>query len=342
MLKISLVIVCYNERNNIKECLDSVVSQNYPKGSFEIIIVDNDSTDGTKEIIDGFIAKYNNVRIIVNPIKGIAGSRNVGLKNAQYDYVAYTDADCIVETDWLQKLSAGFEKYSANGSNIAGVGGSNVPPQINSRLYSVLRIFLTTYLGSHGSVQAMTYPTDKVVEHIPTINILYHKDKVLQVGGFDISFGNIGEDQDLSYKLNKAGYKFLYLADNKVYHKLRPSFNKWLKNMQVYGKGRMWLLKKHPDKLKIILLMPALLVALLPLGIFGLWFPALFLPWLYFPFILAVSFLECLKRKKIFYFLDLFLLYVGTHLAYGLGEWQGLFKKREMFRLISQKELLLN
>jgi GT2 family glycosyltransferase len=342
MLKISLVIVCYNERNNIKECLDSVVSMDYPQNSFEIILVDNDSTDGTKEIIGNYINKYNNIRMIVNPIKGIAGSRNLGLKNAIYDYVAFTDADCIVKQDWLQKLSNGFEKYGADSSSFAGVGGSNVPPFNNSRIYSALRIFLTTYLGSHGSVQAMTFSKDQVVDHIPTINILYLKEKVKNVGGFDISFGNIGEDQDLSYKLNKAGFKYMYLADNEVYHKLRPSFNKWLKNMFVYGKGRIWLLKKHPNRIKFVLLMPALLVAVLPLTLLGIWFPVLFLPLFYFPLIMFISFIECLKRKQLNYFLDLFCLYIGTHLAYGLGEWKGLFKKREMFRLISQKELLFN
>ena len=341
MLKISLVIVCYNERNNIRDCLNSVVSMDYPKDFYEIILVDNDSTDGTIEIIDEFVRNYPSISLIINPIKGIAGSRNIGLLNAQYDYVAFTDADCLVKSNWLQKLSDGYEKYGTDNSGIAGVGGSNVPPHNSSRFYAVLRIFLTTYLGSHGSVQAMTFLQDRPVDHIPTINVLYSKQKLLKVGGFDISFGNIGEDQDLSYRLNKAGYRYMYLVGAEVYHKLRPNFGKWLKNMFVYGKGRTWLLKKHPDRIKVVLLMPALLVGLLPTSLLGFWFPQFLLPLLYFPFMLLISLAECLKRNKALYVFDLFCIYVGTHLAYGLGEWHGVFNKREFYRLSSEKELLL-
>lgn len=332
MLKISVVVVCFNERQNIQECMDSILRNNYSSENYELLIVDNESTDGTKEVIQDYEKQHSNVRLLSNPIVGIAGSRNLGLKNAQYEYVAYTDADCIVRENWLQTLSAGFEKYGIDNQKIVGVGGSNVPPQDSSHFYSVLRTFLTTYLGSHGSVQGMTFSADKKVGHIPTINVLYHKKKLLEVAGFDVTFGNIGEDQDLSYRFNKKGYQYYYLANNQVYHKLRSNFRKWTKNMYVYGKGRMWLMRKHPQCIKPVLLAPFFLVALLPLSLFAFFVPLLALPLLYFPAIFLISLLECAKRKSISLSIGLFCIYVGTLIAYGIGQWYGLFKNREFYR----------
>ena len=342
MLNISIVVVCYNERQNIQECIDSILANSYPQNNYELIIVDNDSTDGTKEIVQEYAEKQPNIRLVVNSILGIAGSRNLGLKNASYDYIAYTDADCIVKKNWLQTLSNGFEKYGTDNTAVAGVGGSNVPPQDSSHFYSVLRTFLTTYLGSHGSVQGMTYSADKLVGHIPTINVLYHKKKLLEVAGFDITFGNIGEDQDLSYRFNKKGYQYYYLANNEVYHKLRSNFRKWTKNMFVYGKGRMWLMRKHPKCIKPVLLAPFFLVALLPLSLFAFWIPLFAVPLLYFPAILLISLVECAKRKSLSLSIGLFGIYVGTHIAYGVGQWYGLFKNREFYREKTQSNLILS
>ena len=328
MLKVTVAVVCYNERDNIKECLSSLVHQTYPRDAYELVFVDNESDDGTREIIRSFAQQYDNIRLIVNPVRGIAGSRNLALKEAQYDYIAFVDADCVAPENWLHTLASGFERYHAMDSHVVGVGGSNVPPENSTRFYDVLRIFLNTYLGSRGSTQGMRFAQDRPVPHIPTVNVLFDKKAVLDVGGFDTSFGNIGEDQDLSYRLQKRGYYYYYLSDAAVIHKLRSDLKKWAKNMYVYGLGRMWLIRKHPDRLEVVLLAPFLLVASFPVMTMTALHPIFAVPALYFVFILLISFIEGRRAGKLKYVPDLFVLYSVTHIAYGIGQWAGLFVNR--------------
>ncbi len=341
MLKISVVVVCYNERENIDACVSALTKQNVRSDSYEIIFVDNNSTDGTKEIISSYAEKYANIRLINNPVRGIAGSRNVGLMNAQYDYVAFIDADCYASEGWLEKLAAGFERHYAVDKKTAAVGGSNVPPEQHSRFYDVLNIFLNTYLGSHGSVQGMRFQIDKRVPHLPTVNVLYDKKVLLAVGGYDITFTYIGEDQDLSYRLDEDGYHFYYLAGAEIVHKLRPDLRKWLQNMFVYGKGRMWLMRKHPDHVEWPLLLPAVFVFSLPFTLLAFIHFVFLAPLLYFVLVLIVSFIECAGKRKFKYVFDLFILYAGTHIAYGVGECYGLTKNRELYRQKTQPQLVI-
>ncbi len=318
---VSIVVVCYNEKENIRACLDGLLQQTYPH--CEILCVDNGSDDGTRDILEKMCREHKQVRTIVNPVLGIAGSRNMGLRAARYDLLAFIDADCWAPPDWLEKLIDGYRAHS--GPKLAGVGGANVPPDNGRRFYKLLRIFMNTYLGSHGSVQGVNYRQDKMVPHLPTVNVLYCRDILLQTGGFDNTFGNIGEDQDLSYRLTGRGFKLYYIAGAFVVHKLRPDFRSWCKNMFVYGKGRTWLMRKHPARIKIPLLLPAALTAMHL--VWMVYRPALVFLF-YYPMVLLYSFFQGQKAGRPELFLQLFGLYVGSHLCYGCGQWYGLFKRR--------------
>ncbi len=341
-MNVSVIVVCYNERDNIDQCINSLIRQDYPPSLYEVILVDNGSDDGTQKIIQDYVHQHQRMRLIVNPNRGIAGSRNLGLMAAAHDFVAFMDADCIALANWLNTLTTGFKYHHDRDQAIVAVGGSNVPPLRSSRFHDVLNIFLNTYLGSHGSVQGIRFRDDQPVPHLPTVNVLYHRPTVLQAGGFDVTFGNIGEDQDLSFRLREKGCRFYYLTKATVTHKLRPDLNSWMKNMFTYGKGRMWLMRKWPQKISPVLLLPMALVAMLPLTLL-FWLSAYFLlPLSYFLVILLVSIFACRKAAKLEYFIDLFRLYVGTHLAYGAGEWFGLFNNREITRLQTSKHLIID
>ncbi len=332
MLNVTVCVVVYNALEHMRECLESLLQQNYSQELYEILVIDNNSTDGTKELLEKYSKSYDNVRLKINPIIGIAGSRNLGLREAKYEYVAFTDSDCLAPRDWLSSLVHGFEVHQHKVKNLVAVGGSNVPPQTGSRFYTALSIFLDTFLGSHGSVQGKRFKEDRLVPHIPTANVMYHKKTVLQASGFDVTLGNIGEDQDLSYRLQHLGYNMVYLANCSVIHKLRPTFKSWLKNMHLYGKGRMWLIRKHPENIELVLLAPMILVLSLVLVPLSFSYPLFLLPVLYFPLLLAISVIECLRAGKPAYTIYLFGLYIGTHIAYGIGEIAGLLKNREFHK----------
>ena len=326
-LKISVVVVCFNTEETITECIESLLHQAYPKELYEIIFVDNDSSDQTRTIIKRYKKSNPNIRLILNPVRNIAASRNLGVQYAQYEYIAYIDADCVAPLDWLQKLAYGFTEKKKDNPNLAGVGGANFPPLTDHKFYNLLTVFLNTYWGSHGSVQGKRFTKDKKVPHLPTVNLLYKKNILLQIGGFDNTLGNIGEDQDLSFRLANSGFCLYYIADCGVIHKMRSNWHSWIKNMFTYGKGRTWIMIKHPQHIEPALFFP-FLFALLPFYLIAGFYHCFFLlPFCYFPIFFVISLTECIKVKKLNFTLTLFALYFLTHYFYGIGQWYGLFKK---------------
>lgn len=322
---VSVIVVCLNERKNIENCLNSIIDQTFDRNQYEIIVVDNRSTDGTIEILDKYLGRQK-IKVFTNPIRGIAKSRNIGVDAAKGELVAFLDADCIAPSHWLASLIQGYHKYQSIDSKIIAVGGSNIPPGNRNRFYQNLGVFLNSYLGSHGSVQGKRFVSDRYVPHLPTVNVLYNKARLIELGCFDESFTNIGEDQDLSFRAQLKNYRMYYLSHSSVTHLLRDNLKKWMKNMFLYGKGRIWLIKKYPDKTQPLLLLPMLLVPMI--FAFPFYRPLGFLVLTYFVTIFVYSIYVCTISRKISLVFDLFILYICTHISYGLGELYGIFKKR--------------
>ena len=103
-MNVSVVITCLNEEENIKSCIESLISQNYFKGQYEIIIVDGGSTDNTQDIINKLGNKNELIRLVVELKKGTAAGRNTGIRIARYNHIAFIDADCEAPQDWLDTL----------------------------------------------------------------------------------------------------------------------------------------------------------------------------------------------------------------------------------------------
>jgi glycosyltransferase involved in cell wall biosynthesis len=99
---ISVIIPVYNVEKYLRECVDSVLSQTYK--SYEIILVDDGSTDGSGEICDEYIDGHSQVKVIHKANGGLSDARNTGLKNAKGEYVYFLDSDDYIVPDAFQKL----------------------------------------------------------------------------------------------------------------------------------------------------------------------------------------------------------------------------------------------
>lgn len=97
MIKISIIIPCYNVEKYIKECLDSILMQELKE--FEIICINDGSTDNTLEILNSYKEKYSNIKIINQSNKGLSTARNVGMKYAEGKYIYFVDADDFLSND---------------------------------------------------------------------------------------------------------------------------------------------------------------------------------------------------------------------------------------------------
>ncbi len=340
-MKVSVIVVTWNEENNIISCLTSLAKQDY--GCYEIIIVDGGSTDKTNEKVLTYVGKKNNnfvnKQITIITEKGRTGKgtitecRNAGIKNAKYDYIAYTDADCIVPEDWLMKLAQGYKcaekriKNKLEKGALAGVGGANIPPQNATVFQQAIGIAFNSLLGSLGSIQAKPPRKDKQVFSISCCNALFRKDALVAVGMFSVDLENQGEDWDMGAKLNKAGFVVYGVKDSFVWHNFKATPKEFWKNMFFYGDGRMRLMKKHKDKLKKRYILPLLFIPsfIVSFVAFVITWNAIFLViFAYLPLLLLYSVIIATRQKKSFLAFHVFLAFFILHFGYASGELKGL------------------
>jgi len=246
VMKVSIIIPTYNEEKYLPTCLDSIFNLEYPKEDMEVIVVDNGSTDRTREI-----ARSYGVRILRNDSMKVSGLRNLGGKHSNGAILAFVDADCSVAKDWL-KTAIGY----ADDMEVAAWGS---PPGIPKDATWVQR---TWYLFRQKK------PGYKTVSWLESMNLFVRKDQFLAFGGFNESLVTC-EDVDFSYRIRKYG-KIISDSRIKVIHVGEAGTIKEFMNKEIW---------RGQSNLKGILSHGLLLKELLSLSIplyFGIIFPIFF------------------------------------------------------------------
>ena len=154
--KVSVVVACYNGGRTLQPCLDSLVRLNYP--AYEVIVVDDGSTDITPQVA----SLYKNFRYIRQAHQGLSVARNAGIFAATGEVVAFTDADCRADEDWLYYLVGDLLKGA-----FVGVGGHNFLPPEDSAVAAAVMV------SPGGPAHVML--TDRQAEHIPGCNMAFYK-----------------------------------------------------------------------------------------------------------------------------------------------------------------------
>jgi len=217
LLPISVVVITHNEEKNIRDCLDSLVRQDYPDERFEIVVVDS-SADATPEIA----ASYKKVRLLRAP-KGFSVQKNTGLEAARFDIVAFTDADCVIPSGWLRVIDSAFKD-----SRIAAVGGNAYPPPDAGR-FGRWSACIGHPAGGAIGFDANVTRGPEGVSFVAGCNSCFRKIALLDVGGFSPEFFDGGEDVDISRTLRKRGYYLDYIPELTVFHKPRPNLIRYLR-----------------------------------------------------------------------------------------------------------------
>ena len=219
---VSIVIPAYNEEAKIDDCINSLLNLDYPKDLFEIIIVNNGSTDKTEEIV----IRYKSIRYFYLPKANVFEARNKGFSVANGELIASTDADIIVEPDWLIHLIAAFENEeigAAYGVIMAGFFQNNWVERIDCEIRNPKFEFSKMLLP----------PASEFLPHFSTGNVMLRKNVFKQVGEFDLpDTASVGfEDMDLSWRITLAGYKLRRAPDAIVYHRNLSSIKELLFKM---------------------------------------------------------------------------------------------------------------
>ena len=226
---VSIVVPTFNGGDIIAKCLDSVLSLDYPQDRFEVIVVDDCSTDTTSEILIRYEEK--GVKIIRHEVnRGPAVARNTGIKVAKGEIIAFIDDDAEALPDWLHNL---IKYYTHN--KVGGVGG-------NSFGYGEKHNMIVKY----NYARAKSSPLSKYAQ-FGTGNVSYRRDVILKAGGFDESL-RVGEDLDLMLKVTRLGYEFLEAPNAMVRLKTFDKFTGLIKWGISRGRGRIIFVRKYKLK----------------------------------------------------------------------------------------------
>lgn len=232
-LSISVVIPAYNAAETIRQCIDAVENQSLERDSYEVIVVDNNSTDGTGAIIRSF----PNVHYYLETRKGSASARNAGLKHARGRIIAFTDADCIPARGWLEQIVAPIEsgEYDV-------CGGEIVPVSVDTEIEKFGKVWFWPIQDIISGAQ-FYYP------YVITANAAYAADMVRRAGDFDPTFPVAGyEDTDLGWRSYFAGARFCYVPQALVLHHHRTSLQGLFYMGYKGGFGREILINKFRNK----------------------------------------------------------------------------------------------
>ena len=202
-INISVVIPTYNEENCIEECLRSILDGT--EKPLEIIVADGGSTDATVEI-----AKRVGVNVIPNPHKHAAGGRNEGIKVAKGNVIAFIDADCIADADWLKEI-----KYTFANEDVDGLGTYIEPAEFANKYEKFWGIFSLKMIMTYGDEPY--YVKNKTLnDAFITASCAYTKELLDKLNGFDNWFANNAEDIDICWRALDAGARLKYEPKAKI------------------------------------------------------------------------------------------------------------------------------
>jgi glucosyl-dolichyl phosphate glucuronosyltransferase len=254
MIKISVVVCTYNRSELLKRCLDSLVGQNVDPDLYEVLTVDNNSTDNTGDIAQEYCKNNSNFRYVVEKEQGHSQSRNRGWKEAKGELVAYIDDDAYADENWIKIILEDMAEHSPD------VIGGTIKPYFENDLAVPKWMDDAFFRYSFGDVpRFISYP--EMGFGFSSGNVVFKKSVLEETKGFSLKFGMVngklimGEDSDLGYRLLKKKKLFYYEPRAIVYHLVSErllTFKGSAKRNWESGKGMGVLVKIHFGLFKLL------------------------------------------------------------------------------------------
>lgn len=217
-MRISAIVCTYNREQFICETIDSILRGLREIESFEILIIDNNSSDRTPELLLKY-KDYVNVKCVKEEKQGLSQARNRGIVEASGDVLVFLDDDIEIDPDYFVTLSKIFSD-----KNISIAGGKVLPFKVAVPQWLPARYY---YLASIFDIGDKI----KTTRYIMGANFVIRKDLATKVGFFDIELGRkgnnlmSGEENDYMDRITLLGYKIYYIPDLIVYHKINDKLN---------------------------------------------------------------------------------------------------------------------
>jgi len=276
-LHFSIVVPVYNRPEELRELLESLVSQRYDH-PFEMVVVEDGSTRDAASVIGEYRDRLD-LSYWQKPNTGPGDSRNFGMRKARGNYIILVDSDCILPPDYLQIVHEQLDKAYAD-----CFGGRDAAHPSFNALQKAISFSMTSPLttgGLRGSAGEQKNFQPR------SFNMGLSKEAYQASGGF----GRIhpGEDPDLSLRLVKMGYTIRYIPQAMVYHKRRIDFRSFYRQVKKFGLTRPILNRWHPGTGRLTYWFPTLFC----LGLLASLLLPLFWrgPWAWIPLALYAAYL---------------------------------------------------
>lgn len=318
-LIVSIVLPCRNEQGYIQSSLQSALDQDLPAGSFEILVADGMSTDGTREYLAGMTAQHPQVRLLDNPGRIVSTGLNTAIRAARGGYIVRMDAHTIYAPDYVRECLAVLRETGAD-----NVGG---PMQTTARTFmerAIRAVFHSSFAVGGARSHQLNYEgwVDTVIYGC------WHRELFDRVGYFDEELVRNQDDEHNLRIVRKGGRIYQSPRIRSRYH-VRGSLTALFRQYMQYGYWKVLVIKKHRLPASFRHLVPGAFVAsLCLLGVLGLfWLPAWWLATVLAAAYLAVTALASLfiAARSHWSLLPVVPWVLGCfHIGYGYGFLRGL------------------
>ena len=251
----SIVIVCWNNRDYLDPCLQSLYDSNLDS-SFEVVVVDNGSTDGSQQMLRD---KYPDVKIIQNEGNvGLGKASNQGIKSSDGEFILLFNNDTIVNKHALDSIvnvmrekpdagAVGLKLLNGDGSFQSGYGNFStlweeflIAIQVGERIWPGYPL-----QGDSKTIQQVGWMSSAC--------LLVRRETLNQIGLLNEHYFIYGDETDLQYRMKKAGWKAYYIPDASIIHFGGRSMNRWKRRRMVY-RGKMLFYKNNYGSFRTIIL----------------------------------------------------------------------------------------
>lgn len=318
---VSVIIPVRDEEDYIEKCIRSLIDQDYPKDSYEVLVVNGMSNDNSKEIVLSLSNKYLNILLFENPDLLTSFGLNIGIRKSKGEIIIVLGGHSLVKVDFIMKNAEILEKVDAT-----CVGG---PIESLGETYTARAISLA--MASTFGVGNALFRYSEKEEYVDTVAFGAYKREVFkEIGLFDEELAR-NQDDEFNYRLRKAGGKIFITPQIRSYYYSRATLKKLWKQYFWYGFWKVRVLQKHPRMMRLRQFVPPTFVLSIILSLACSWqyhisfFLLLLILISYLSSNLFFSF-KIAREGGWKYFLMLPVVFATLHFSYGTGFLAGLVR----------------
>lgn len=315
---VTVVVPVRNEEPFLASTLDQLIDQDLEGIDLEILVVDGQSTDKTREIAQRYIRRYLFIRLIENPKRLSSAARNLAIQQSRGDYFVVIDGHCeIPSRRYFRDLVEAFDQSGAD------CLGRPQPLDVTkaTNLQRAIALARSSRLGHYPG--SLVYTGKEVDCRAISVAVAYRRSVFEELGQFDERF-DACEDCDLNHRIDQASLKCRLIPKLTVKYQPRNSLSGLFQQQYRYGRGRVRLMRKHPDSFYNISILPAVILAIIagaiacwPISVLRILFIAVIA--IYIAIVSVVSIWKLIRRRDATLLLWLPLVFVTIHLGAGTG-----------------------